>query len=92
MGRVLAYSDKTPVEMFAVGDNVLGIQGHPEYTSDILLNLIDRLVNNNTITVSSISAKLITISKHLRPWYEKNICEIKWGSKPKKNHITKTYF
>ncbi|BAF07996.1 gamma-glutamyl peptidase 5 [Oryza sativa Japonica Group] len=50
MGRVLAYSDKTPVEMFAVGDNVLGIQGHPEYTSDILLNLIDRLVNNNTIT------------------------------------------
>jgi GMP synthase-like glutamine amidotransferase len=67
MGRVLAYSDKTPVEMFAVGDNVLGIQGHPEYTSDILLNLIDRLVNNNTITVSSISAKLITISKHLRP-------------------------
>lgn len=67
MGRVLAYSDKTPVEMFAVGDNVLGIQGHPEYTSDILLNLIDRLVNNNTITVSSISTKLITISKHLRP-------------------------
>ena len=48
-GKVLAYSDKTRVEMFAVGDNALGIQGHPEYTNDILLNLINRLVNNNTI-------------------------------------------
>ncbi|KAF0906084.1 hypothetical protein E2562_009091 [Oryza meyeriana var. granulata] len=52
MGRVLAYSDKTRVEMFAVGDNVLGIQGHPEYTIDILHNLIDRLVNDHTITSS----------------------------------------
>uniref|UniRef100_A0A0D9VCX9 Glutamine amidotransferase domain-containing protein n=1 Tax=Leersia perrieri TaxID=77586 RepID=A0A0D9VCX9_9ORYZ len=51
-GRVLAYSDKTRVEMFAVGEHVLGVQGHPEYTNDILHNLIDRLVNNNTITRS----------------------------------------
>jgi len=48
-GRVLAYSDKTRVEMFAVGDNALGIQGHPEYTNDILLNLINRLVGTSTI-------------------------------------------
>jgi hypothetical protein len=48
-GKVLAYSDKTRVEMFAVGDNALGIQGHPEYTNDILLNLIGRLVNDGTI-------------------------------------------
>ncbi|KAE8791432.1 putative glutamine amidotransferase-like protein [Hordeum vulgare] len=48
-GKVLAYSHKTRVEMFAVGDNALGIQGHPEYTNDILLNLTNRLVNNNTI-------------------------------------------
>lgn len=48
-GKVLAYSDKTRVEMFAVGDNALGIQGHPEYTNDILLNLINRLVSTSTI-------------------------------------------
>lgn len=48
-GKVLAYSDETRVEMFAVGDNALGIQGHPEYTNDILLNLINRLVGNGTI-------------------------------------------
>jgi hypothetical protein len=48
-GKVLAYSDKTRVEMFAVGDNALGIQGHPEYTNDILLNLIGRLVSDGTI-------------------------------------------
>jgi hypothetical protein len=48
-GKVLAYSDKTRVEMFAVGDNALGIQGHPEYTNDILLNLIGRLVNDGTV-------------------------------------------
>ncbi|KAG8058268.1 hypothetical protein GUJ93_ZPchr0002g24844 [Zizania palustris] len=49
-GRVLAYSDKTRVEMFAVGDHVLGVQGHPEYTMDILYNLIDRLVSTHVIT------------------------------------------
>jgi glucosinolate gamma-glutamyl hydrolase len=47
--RVLAYSDKTRVEAFAVGDHALGVQGHPEYGTDILHNLIDRLVNNGCI-------------------------------------------
>ncbi|XP_062223913.1 gamma-glutamyl peptidase 3-like [Phragmites australis] len=47
--RVLAYSEKTSVEAFAVGEHALGIQGHPEYTTDILHNLIDRLTNENAI-------------------------------------------
>ncbi|KAJ0030812.1 hypothetical protein Pint_14309 [Pistacia integerrima] len=47
--EVIAFSDKTGVEMFAIGDRILGIQGHPEYTKDILYNLIDRLLNNNCI-------------------------------------------
>lgn len=49
--QVLAWSDKTGVEMFTFGDNILGIQGHPEYTKDILHNLIDRLLTNNSIEV-----------------------------------------
>ncbi|KAM7266929.1 hypothetical protein ACFE04_009095 [Oxalis oulophora] len=46
---VIAFSDKTGVEMFAIGGHILGIQGHPEYTKDILVNLIDRLLNNDCI-------------------------------------------
>ncbi|XVE71694.1 hypothetical protein DITRI_Ditri10aG0172100 [Diplodiscus trichospermus] len=47
--EVIAFSDKTGVEMFTIGEHILGIQGHPEYTKDILHNLIDRLLNNNSI-------------------------------------------
>lgn len=55
--EVIAFSDKTGVEMFTIGDHILGIQGHPEYTKDILYNLIDRLLSNNCIEVTK---KLIT--------------------------------
>lgn len=47
--EVIAFSDKTGVEMFSIGEHILGIQGHPEYTKDILCNLIDRLSINNSI-------------------------------------------
>ncbi|RCV11736.1 hypothetical protein SETIT_2G210200v2 [Setaria italica] len=50
--EVLASSDKTGVEMFRVGEHVLGIQGHPEYTMDILHSLVDRLLAAGSITVS----------------------------------------
>jgi GMP synthase-like glutamine amidotransferase len=43
--------------MFCVGDHVLGIQGHPEYTADILLSLVDRLSSSQSITVSSLSCQ-----------------------------------
>lgn len=43
---------KTGVEIFAIGDHILGIQGHPEYSKDILYNLVDRLANNDTIQVT----------------------------------------
>ncbi|KAK1402080.1 gamma-glutamyl peptidase 5-like [Heracleum sosnowskyi] len=41
--EVVAWSENTGVEMFKYSDHVLGIQGHPEYTRDILLHLVDRL-------------------------------------------------
>ncbi|RLN34984.1 putative glutamine amidotransferase-like protein C13C5.04 [Panicum miliaceum] len=50
--EVLASSDKTTVEVFRVGEHVLGIQGHPEYTKDILLSLVDRLLAAGSITAS----------------------------------------
>ncbi|KAH9314237.1 hypothetical protein KI387_022864, partial [Taxus chinensis] len=48
-GEILASSDKTSIEMFSLGDHILGIQGHPEYTNDILLILIDILSDKNMI-------------------------------------------
>ena len=48
----LAYSEKTRVEAFAVGEHALGIQGHPEYTADILHNLVDRLTGQSAIPAS----------------------------------------
>lgn len=50
--EVIAFSDKTGVEMYTIGAHILGIQGHPEYTKDILFNIIDRLLNNNAIEVN----------------------------------------
>ncbi|CAK9137863.1 unnamed protein product [Ilex paraguariensis] len=47
--EVVAESDKTGVEMFIMANHVLGIQGHPEYTKDILNNIIDRLLRNESI-------------------------------------------
>ncbi|KAF3339169.1 putative glutamine amidotransferase YLR126C [Carex littledalei] len=49
--EVLAFSDKAGVEMFCIGDHIFGIQGHPEYTKDILLNLIDRLTSNELLDI-----------------------------------------
>ncbi|CAA7408132.1 unnamed protein product [Spirodela intermedia] len=46
---VIAFSEKTAVEMFSLGDHILGIQGHPEYTKGILYNLADRLAGGGAI-------------------------------------------
>ena len=50
--QVVGFSDMIGVEIFAIGDHILGIQGHPEYSKDILYNLVDRLANNDTIQVT----------------------------------------
>lgn len=49
--EVMAWSEKTGVEMFRYGDHILGIQGHPEYSKDILRHLLDRLLQRNLIQV-----------------------------------------
>ncbi|KAL3680021.1 hypothetical protein R1sor_022977 [Riccia sorocarpa] len=40
-GELLGSSERTAIEMFSVGDHVLAIQGHPEFTEDVVANLID---------------------------------------------------
>jgi glucosinolate gamma-glutamyl hydrolase len=53
--EVLARSDKTRVEMFRLGDRVMGVQGHPEYSKDILMSIADRLLQRDLILVSFVS-------------------------------------
>lgn len=47
--EVMGWSNKTGIEMFRYGDHIMGIQGHPEYTFDITLHLVDRLLQRNFI-------------------------------------------
>ncbi|KAL9231922.1 hypothetical protein vseg_007081 [Gypsophila vaccaria] len=50
--EVIAWSNKTTIEMFKHEDHMMGIQGHPEYNKDILVHLIDRLLQKNLIEVN----------------------------------------
>ncbi|KAJ0077972.1 hypothetical protein Patl1_37096 [Pistacia atlantica] len=73
--EVIAWSDKTGIEMFRYGDHMMGIQGHPEYTKDILLHLIDRLLQRNFIMESfaeEAKAKLEELEPDSEAW--KKLC------------------
>ncbi|XP_068637404.1 gamma-glutamyl peptidase 3-like [Aristolochia californica] len=48
---ILASSAKTNVEMFSVGDHVLGIQCHPEFSKDVMLDIIQQRLATNSISV-----------------------------------------
>ncbi|CAM6106196.1 unnamed protein product [Calypogeia fissa] len=49
-GELLGFSEKTAIEVFAVGDHVLGIQGHPEFTEDVVKDLIDTRLSLGMLT------------------------------------------
>ncbi|VVA34677.1 PREDICTED: gamma-glutamyl peptidase [Prunus dulcis] len=73
--ELIAWSEKTGVEMFKYGDHIMGIQGHPEYTKDILLNLIDRLVKLEYIVdteTEELKAKLQASEPDQEAW--KSLC------------------
>lgn len=67
--EVIASSDKTGVEMFKIGSHILGIQGHPEYTKDILQNLIDRLLNMDAIEVINLIVNPLFVNVNLLSTY-----------------------
>ncbi|XP_042507365.1 gamma-glutamyl peptidase 5-like [Macadamia integrifolia] len=50
--EVIAWSDKTTVEMFKYKEHIMGIQGHPEYSKGLFLNIVDRLLHLNLIKES----------------------------------------
>ncbi|HEY3428386.1 MAG TPA: type 1 glutamine amidotransferase [Acidimicrobiia bacterium] len=44
--RVLASAETNPVEIVAVGDHILGFQGHPEFTTEFVTALVERRRGN----------------------------------------------
>nr|GLL23799.1 gamma-glutamyl peptidase 5-like [Ipomoea trifida] len=69
--EIMAWSNKTGIEMFRYGDHIMGIQGHPEYTKDILVHLIDRLSQRNLIqddVATSAKAKLGSYEPDREAW------------------------
>ncbi|KAE8687712.1 receptor-like serine/threonine-protein kinase [Hibiscus syriacus] len=75
MAEVIAWSEKTGIEMFRYGDHIMGIQGHPEYTKDILFHLIDRLTQRCYIEDSygdELKGKLEKVEPHKDAW--KKLC------------------
>ncbi|XP_010277560.1 PREDICTED: gamma-glutamyl peptidase 5-like [Nelumbo nucifera] len=61
--EVMARSDKTGVEMFRYGDHMMGIQGHPEYTKDVFLNIVDRLHQRNLVDASQLELAKLNVEQ-----------------------------
>lgn len=74
--EVIAWSEKTGIEMFRCEDHIMGIQGHPEYTKDILMNLIRRLQQRDLIQshhVEVATASLTAYEPNQEAW--KRLCQ-----------------
>jgi glucosinolate gamma-glutamyl hydrolase len=69
----LASSDQTACEMFTLGDHVLGMQGHPEFETDVVRVALGRLQQAGALTTEQIAASTATLSAapdtaFLRDW------------------------
>uniref|UniRef100_A0A7N1A4D5 Glutamine amidotransferase domain-containing protein n=1 Tax=Kalanchoe fedtschenkoi TaxID=63787 RepID=A0A7N1A4D5_KALFE len=88
--HVVASSEKTGVEMYVVGKHIMGIQGHPEYTNDILFNLIDRLVGAGSVRkdlAEEAKLKLVKAEPDRKQWGK--ICKdfLKAPAQDKHSHL-----
>ncbi|KAK1276748.1 hypothetical protein QJS04_geneDACA004183 [Acorus gramineus] len=61
---VLASSEKTEIEMFAVGDCVLGIQCHPEFSKDVMLDIIHCRLSGDSFSAEVANEAIGSLEKH----------------------------
>ncbi|KMZ66885.1 Glutamine amidotransferase class-I family protein, expressed [Zostera marina] len=64
---VLASSSKTEIEMFAIGDGVLGIQCHPEFSKDLMSDIIVHNLRSNDIITVDMADEAIRSIKEREP-------------------------
>lgn len=62
-GEVLASSDKTCIEIFAMGNQVLGVQGHPEFTEDIAFDILGAYSKKHGIPAEVVSQAKLTLQE-----------------------------
>nr|ACU18904.1 unknown [Glycine max] len=73
--EVIAWSEMTGVEMFSYGDHMFGIQGHPEFTYDLLLFFIDRIIQRNLVQEAfAVDAKVKAASQEPDKEILKRLC------------------
>ncbi|MDJ0837424.1 MAG: type 1 glutamine amidotransferase [Acidobacteriota bacterium] len=60
---VLASTPSTPVQMFAIGDRILCLQGHPEFETDIVRDLVETRVESGVISEELGRASLESMSE-----------------------------
>ncbi|KAI5073803.1 hypothetical protein GOP47_0011816 [Adiantum capillus-veneris] len=60
-GEVLASSKTTCVEIFAMGNQVLGVQGHPEFTEDIAFDILDTYAKKHGIPEGVVARAKLTL-------------------------------
>lgn len=70
--EILGWADDCPISMFAVGDKLIGIQGHPEfdkeYSRALMLARRGRLIPNEVVDKGLASLDLGTDSDQLAEW------------------------
>lgn len=76
-GIVLGCSAKTDIEIFAVGNTVLGIQCHPEFSEDVLLDILKFRLARGIIS-EEVANEVILSFKDRQPDQEilKNFCKL----------------
>ena len=70
---VLAGNEACPTAMFQVGENMLGIQAHPEFSTDYQRALIERRINRIGLDKSEIAIKSLskkTDEQLFKKWVE----------------------
>ncbi|KAK9112906.1 hypothetical protein Scep_020425 [Stephania cephalantha] len=87
--EVVARSSKTKVEMFKSGEHMMGIQGHPEYTKDIVVHLMDRSLKRKCIQDDHVRVGMESIERcnpDREAW--KSLCKnfLKGGTPPPTTH------
>ncbi|KAM0939036.1 putative glutamine amidotransferase [Dioscorea sansibarensis] len=60
---VLASSEKTKFEMFAIGDQMLGIQGHPEFSEDVVMDIIRNRLSANSFSAEFANEAILSFEK-----------------------------
>ncbi|KMZ66892.1 Glutamine amidotransferase class-I family protein, expressed [Zostera marina] len=62
-GVVLASSSKTGIEIFGIGGEVLGMQCHPEFSKDIIMDIIQKHYSKQNITVQVASEAIKSVQE-----------------------------